>query len=136
MNLAMLRSVCYPGQGTLRKQTSMRLQHTHWTVSLVFDAGERLTSCGFSKQMNANQMRHTAGHELGHMFGLDDVNTVGMLMGPLDLRRPVSKPNPTEIETVQAIREECESIVAKADSPHGHHFVGYGSCDEHEHHQH
>jgi hypothetical protein len=35
---------------------------------------------------------------------------------------------------VQAIREECESIVAKAEAPHGHHFLGYGSCDEHEHH--
>jgi hypothetical protein len=103
----------------------------------IFNADIHLrTTDPNGKQMNAVQMRHTAGHELGHMFGLDDVNTVGMLMGPLDLRRPVSKPNPTEIETVQAIREECENIVAKADAPHGHHFLGYGSCDEHEHKHH
>jgi hypothetical protein len=101
----------------------------------IFNADIHLrTTDPSGRQMTATQMRHTAGHELGHMFGLDDVNTVGMLMGPLDLRKPVSKPNPTEIETVQAIRAECQSIVAKAEAPHGHHFLGFGSCDEHHHH--
>ena len=101
----------------------------------IFNADIHLrTTDPSGKQLTAIQMRHTAGHELGHMFGLDDVNTVGMLMGPLDLRRPVSRPNDTEIETVQAIRAECESIVAKADAPHGHLFLGFGSCASHDHH--
>lgn len=87
------------------------------------------------KFMNAKQMRHTAGHEFGHLFGLDDVNTVGLLMGPLDLRKPVSAPDITEVETVIALREECKSIVARADEePHGHHFLGIGSCETHHHH--
>lgn len=72
-------------------------------------------------KMVAKTMKHTCGHEFGHMFGLDDVKDVGMLMGPLDIRHPVSGPGEAEIDTVKAIRAECQSIVAAAKSAHGMH---------------
>ena len=77
--------------------------------------------------MPAKAMRHTCGHEFGHMFGLDDVKEVGMLMGPINLRCPVSAPNDAEIETVQAIRSECQTLVlaAKHNGLHGEHLDGH-----------
>ena len=78
-------------------------------------------------RMVAKMMRHTCGHEFGHMFGLDDVKEVGMLMGPLDLRHPVSTPNEAEVETVKAIRAECQSLVVaashKSAGPDGQEFL-------------
>jgi hypothetical protein len=81
------------------------------------------------RELSFESMRHTCGHEFGHMFGLDDVKSVGMLMGPLDIRKPVVKPTMEEIETVKAIREECESIVFNArlaiqSGTHAQHFDG------------
>ena len=75
-------------------------------------------------QMVAKAMRHTCGHEFGHMFGLDDAKEVGMLMGPINLRCPVAAPNESEIETVKAIRSECQALVlaAKHSGTHGEQF--------------
>ncbi len=64
--------------------------------------------------MHAKAMRHTCGHEFGHMFGLDDVKEVGMLMGPINVRCPVAAPCESEIETVKAIRAECQTLVLAA----------------------
>ncbi|MEI7986687.1 MAG: matrixin family metalloprotease [Armatimonadota bacterium] len=64
--------------------------------------------------LQAKAMKHTCGHEFGHMFGLDDVKEVGVLMGPINLRSPVSGPNESEVETVKAIRAECQSLVLAA----------------------
>lgn len=92
-------------------------------------------------KLQAKAMRHTCGHEFGHMFGLDDVKEVGMLMGPLDLRRPVATPGEAEVETVKAIRAECQNLVlmAKSNGTHAQYFDGTCSCDHdggHEHHHH
>lgn len=84
-------------------------------------------------KLPAKAMKHTCGHEFGHMFGLDDVKQVGMLMGPLDIGRPVSNPASEEIETVKAIRAECQSLVlsAKHDREKGGTHAQYfdKSCD-------
>ena len=76
--------------------------------------------------LQAKAMRHTCGHEFGHMFGLDDVKEVGVLMGPINLRCPVANPNESEIETVKAIRAECQTLVLAAKHDHtgggGEHF--------------
>lgn len=74
--------------------------------------------------MQAKAMRHTCGHEFGHMFGLDDVKEVGMLMGPINIRCPVAAPNEAEISTVRAIRSECQTLVlaAKHGGTHGEDF--------------
>lgn len=70
-------------------------------------------------ELQARAMRHTCGHEFGHMFGLDDVKEVGMLMGPINIRAPVARPNEAEIETVKAIRAECQTLVLAAKHEHG-----------------
>ena len=77
-------------------------------------------------QLQAKAMKHTCGHEFGHMFGLDDVKEVGMLMGPINLKCPVAAPNESEIETVKAIRTECQSLVtaAKHGGTSGQNFQG------------
>ena len=90
------------------------------------------------RQMTAKTMRHTCGHEFGHMFGLDDVKDVGVLMGPLDIRHPVSAPCDAEIDTVKSIRAECLSLIQSAKSnssgTHAEHFAGTctGHCDHDE----
>jgi Matrixin len=72
------------------------------------------TTDPYGTPLQAKAMRHTCGHEFGHMFGLDDVKEVGMLMGPINVRAPVANPNQDEIETVKAIRSECQTLVLAA----------------------
>ena len=88
-------------------------------------------------KMAAKTMKHTCGHEFGHMFGLDDVKDVGMLMGPLDIRHPVSTPGEAEVDTVKAIRAECQSIVLAAKSSKGSHAQHFSEpCSHDDHHDH
>jgi hypothetical protein len=101
-------------------------------IKMTFDADIHLrTMDPYGRPMNAAAMSHTCGHELGHMFGLDDSNLVGPLMGPLDLRKPAAKPTPDEVETVRAIRTECNSILetASAKGTHGHAMIGFGHTE-------
>lgn len=82
-------------------------------------------------KLSAKAMRHTCGHELGHMFGLDDASKVGVLMGPLDVNNPVSTPTADEIETVLAIRQECKLL---ANIPQtGQHAQYFGRSCTHNH---
>lgn len=55
-------------------------------------------------------MTHEVMHELGHVLGLEDSNKVGELMGPLDVRRPVSAPLPFESKAVEDLRSEAKEI--------------------------
>lgn len=108
-------------------------------VKPIFDADIHLrTTDPKGRLMKANAMRHTCGHEMGHVFGLDDVAQVGVLMGPLDLRKPVAKPTEAEIETVKAIREEASQILTSTRGQHAHTFDGRCLCghDHHEDHKH
>jgi predicted Zn-dependent protease len=101
----------------------------------VFEADIHLrTTDPKGRELKWEAMRHTCGHEMGHMFGLDDVNQIGMLMGPLDIRKPVKAPNESEVETVKAIREEAQSIVTASSGTHAHHFDGGCSCGHDQHH--
>ncbi len=79
-------------------------------------------------RMNLDCMRHTCGHEFGHMFGLDDANIVGPIMGPLDLRKPVKKPSEAEVDTVRSIRAEFESMITEARGTHACRFAEDGKC--------
>lgn len=48
-------------------------------------------------------------HELGHLIGLADVEYVGHLMGPMDLNRPASGPQPHEVRAVRVLRDRART---------------------------
>lgn len=112
---------------------SRKIEVTDGKVKPVFSADIKLrTTDPKGRLMSWEAMRHTCGHEFGHLFGLDDSKEIGKLMGPLDLRKPVTKPDESEVETVLAIREECKAIVQKSEKgSHAHTFSGECLCDHH-----
>ncbi len=63
------------------------------------------------RPMTFEAMRCCLGHEMGHMFGLPDHDAsdtgARAIMGPLDVRNPVARPDDEEIETVRHIREDA-----------------------------
>jgi Zn-dependent peptidase ImmA (M78 family) len=60
--------------------------------------------------MLLEHMRHTCAHELGHVLGLDDSPFYGDIMGPLDLKHPVTDFEATELESLRAVRAEAEQV--------------------------
>lgn len=63
------------------------------------------------EEMNYRQMLHTAGHELGHVLGLEDSDNSGELMGPLRLDRPVERATTAERESLIALRTQADLIL-------------------------
>ena len=61
--------------------------------------------------MSQRQMMHTAGHELGHILGLEDTGKQGELMGPLRLDRPVERASQKEVESLWEIRHRADMIL-------------------------
>jgi predicted Zn-dependent protease len=62
------------------------------------------------KAMPMESMRHEMMHEIGHVLGLEDTESTGAIMGPLDMNRPVSRPLPHEVKAVWDIRLEASRI--------------------------
>lgn len=60
--------------------------------------------------MTMPQVRHAALHELGHVLGLADSKRVGDAMGPLDLSRPVARPDQSEVDELRCLRREALQI--------------------------
>lgn len=63
--------------------------------------------------MNYGQMLHTAGHELGHVLGLEDTGKAGSLMGPLRLDRPVERATKAERESLLSLRKLASDLLAR-----------------------
>lgn len=63
--------------------------------------------------MNYAQMLHTAGHELGHILGLEDSAKQGELMGPLRLDRPVERATRAEKDSLLTLRRQANDILAR-----------------------
>ena len=64
-------------------------------------------------RMSYKQMLHTAGHELGHVLGLEDSARQGELMGPLRLDKPVERATSKERESLVSFREQADLILQK-----------------------
>lgn len=60
--------------------------------------------------MSFESMRHAAMHELGHVLGLDDSDQQGDVMGPLNVRCPVTAPKPHEVMAVHDLRIRAEQL--------------------------
>lgn len=60
--------------------------------------------------MPAGAIRHTVTHEMGHVFGLEDTDHVGELMGPLNLSHPLTGPQDHEAAAVRAVRNQALEI--------------------------
>lgn len=59
-------------------------------------------------------IRHEVAHEVGHVLGLDDSDTTGDLMGPLDIDHPVGGPQPYEAAAVRKLRDEAHKLRSDA----------------------
>jgi predicted Zn-dependent protease len=55
-------------------------------------------------------IRHEIAHEFGHVLGLDDSETTGDLMGPLDTSHPVGGPKVFESAAVRRLRDEAHKL--------------------------
>jgi hypothetical protein len=80
---------------------------------LIADVRIRTVQPG-GEPMLLEHMRHTSAHELGHVLGLDDSPFFGDIMGPLDIKHPVTEFEPTELENLRAVRAEAETVRAQA----------------------
>lgn len=60
--------------------------------------------------MSEAAWQHTIGHEIGHMLGLWDSPRVGDMMGPINLKNPVTRPTESEVAALQGIRAEALQI--------------------------
>lgn len=61
--------------------------------------------------LTENQMAEVLAHEIGHLLGLGDVDTVGNLMGPMVAGRVTLEPKPHELRAVQKLRAEANTLI-------------------------
>ena len=83
-------------QKSFRWSNSMREIKYKGTISIVRSAP--------GGRMSQAEVRDVTMHELGHLLGLADNPQVGVLMGPMERGKPLSKPTPQETDDVKSIR--------------------------------
>ncbi|HXH62477.1 MAG TPA: matrixin family metalloprotease [Fimbriimonadaceae bacterium] len=70
-------------------------------------------------EMNYRQMLNAAGHELGHILGMEDSGRQGELMGPMRLDRPVERPTSKETQSLLALRQQADVLLQQITGDHG-----------------
>jgi hypothetical protein len=84
-------------QKSFRWSSKQREVKFKGTISIVRSApGGRLTQA---------EIRDVAMHEIGHLLGLADTAQAGVLMGPMERGKPLSKPTIQETGDVKTIRK-------------------------------
>lgn len=84
-------------------------------VSATIDLRLRAPS---GRKLNRDQLMQCALHELGHVLGLADSTSRGEAMGPLDLRRPITRLSAGDIEALRVLRSqawELRDVVAQVE---------------------
>lgn len=83
------------------KRTVTRVQGDYIgkTTALV-----RLADSASGRKFNSDALLQSALHEIGHVLGLDDSKGSNDVMGPLDLSRPITRPQPAEINALKSLR--------------------------------
>ena len=99
--------------------------YANWKRSLKAD-GPKVQTCVFKsdlqirtinldgKPMPFTCVRHEIAHEVGHILGLEDSETTGDLMGPLDVDHPVVGPQTYESSAVKHLRDEAHQVRTEA----------------------
>ncbi len=62
------------------------------------------------RDMPEGAIIHSACHEIGHLLGLWDSPNFGDVMGPLHLKKPITKPSEAEVSALQEARQVAQEI--------------------------
>jgi hypothetical protein len=81
---------------------------TKGTISIVRSAG--------GDRLDIHEIRDVAMHELGHLLGLADASEVGVLMGPLERGKPLSRPTTVEVDDVKSLRRTLRLRIRAAEA--------------------
>lgn len=71
------------------------------------------------RRLNSDQLMQCALHEIGHILGLDDSSARGEAMGPLDLRRPITRLAEGDLTALRELRSRAwnlREIVTQAEA--------------------
>ena len=94
-----------------------------WFIDPTPQLSEEFTRIGAGPSFSAMPAKGAEGqldlltvviHELGHVLGLNDSPRVGDIMGPLDLRKPVTTLGVDEVQALRDIRESAAEIRRQA----------------------
>lgn len=82
----------------------------------VTGAIEVATQTPQGQVVNLDVLMNTTLHEIGHYLGLDDSRGKGLVMGPINLQRPVTMPDAVEVDCLQDMRDSATTLLKMAEA--------------------